>query len=364
MFASASPVGLRSVVRAGRLRRRHALPFPGRILVDAGDPVTLGQIWARGRVRTGITVVDLPRLLRVEVAEARRLVAVTLGATVDEGTLLAGTAGRVRTGRQWLAPSRGMLAEVSPKTAVAVFVQDVLEVALHCRLAGRVADVEPGAAIVVEGPGVAVAAALGAGGRALGTLHVVEAGERPRDDAGVPPGAVLMTPDPIRPDWVRRAVEVRAAAVIAPSGDDEALSLLALAPALAGMTPPSGAPAAPPLPIVLTEGAGHVRMPLALQGVFRAAAGQMVAVTGTRKPGESEVVLPAGPAERAVERAREDGIPVRVTAGLETGEEGVLEATASEGSRAASGAPAVCVRVRRLEGGELVVPLRNLEALA
>ena len=54
---------IRRTVRSGSLRRRHVLPSSGRILVNEGDEVVMGQVWGRGRMRTGVTVADLPRLL-------------------------------------------------------------------------------------------------------------------------------------------------------------------------------------------------------------------------------------------------------------------------------------------------------------
>ncbi len=358
------PPCIRRAVRAGVLRRRHIRPFPGRILVARGDRVSIGQIWCRGRLRTGVEIVDLPRLLRVPPTEVRRLIAVTLGATVDTGTLLAGNPGRMRTGTQWVAPARGTLADVSPRTGVAVFMNEVREVALYCRLGGVVTDVDTADGIVVEGAGVSVAGAVGAGGRAYGPLHVVESGNRPEPCHEGPTGAVLVTPDPLRAAWVERAVEVGAAGVIAPAVDDEALSDLALVPTLAGLVPPLDAPQSPPIPIVLTEGVGYRRMPRALQTVFRSAVGSVVAIVASRLPGESEILLPPGPSEQAVEGLRANGLPVRIVAGPDAGSDGELVGLAPDVGRAPSGAPAESVRVRRTEGGAVAVPLANLEALA
>ncbi len=358
------PLGIRRAVRAGVLRRRHTRPFPGRLLVDRGDHVSVGQIWCRGRLRTGVEIVDLPRLLRVPPSEARRLIAVTIGATVDEGTLLAGNPGRMRTGMQWVAPTRGSLADVSPRTGVAIFVNEVREVALYCRLAGVVIDVDPGDGIVIEGAGVSVGGAVGAGGRAYGPLDVVESGDRPEPSHEGSTGAVLVTPDPLRAAWVERAVEAGAAGVIAPAADSEALSALALAPELAGLAAPLDVPHAPPLPIVLTEGVGYRRMPRALQTLFRSSVGSVVALVASRLPGESEVLLPPGPSEQALEGLRADGLPVRIVAGPDAGTDGELIGPAPDVGRAPSGAPAESVRVRRTEGGVVAVSLANLEALA
>ena len=270
----------------------------------------------------------------------------------------------MRTGMQWVAPTRGSLADVSPRTGVAIFVNEVREVALYCRLAGVVIDVDPGDGIVIEGAGVSVGGAVGAGGRAYGPLDVVESGDRPEPSHEGPTGAVLVTPDPLRAAWVERAVEAGAAGVIAPAADSEALSALALAPELAGLAAPLDVPHAPPLPIVLTEGVGYRRMPRALQTLFRSSVGSVVALVASRLPGESEVLLPPGPSEQALEGLRADGLPVRIVAGPDAGTDGELIGPAPDVGRAPSGAPAESVRVRRTEGGVVAVSLANLEALA
>ena len=176
----ASRQALPRAVVVGRLRRRHALPFPGRILVEVGDTVAPGQIWCRGRLRSGVVVVDLPRLLQVQPDEVADLLAVEPGDTVEAETVLAGTPGRLRTSRTWLAPTRGVLAEVNARTGVAVFVRGDRDTALYCRLGGDVVSTDPEDGIVVEGEGVAVAGALGGGGRAYGPFRFVESGERAR----------------------------------------------------------------------------------------------------------------------------------------------------------------------------------------
>jgi hypothetical protein len=353
---------IRRTVRSGDLRRRHVLPIPGRILVAEGDHVAMGQIWARGRMSVGLIVADLPRILGVQPADVHRQLLVSLAETVEEGTLLAGSSGRMGIGRQWVAPARGILTSVSSRTGVAVFVRDIREVALHCRLAGTVTSVKSCEGIVVEGRGVAIAAAVGAGGRTIGPLMVVESGDRPEDVADG--GEILVTPDPLRAEWVYRAAEAGAAAIIAPSADDETLSELALAPTIAGLPMPESSAVTPPVPIVLTEGVDFGRMPQTTQTILRGSVGEVVALVASRQPGESEVVLPPGDSERTIDDLRTNGLPVRIVAGPESGEEGVVIGLAPDVARAASGSPAVCVKVRRVQGGTVAVPVANCEALA
>ena len=350
-------------VCCGRMRRWHALPFPGRILVEPGDKVSVGQVWWRGRIRSGVVVVDLPRLLRVSPNEVRRHVAVGFGSTVDEGTVLAGLSGRIRTGKQWLAPSRGMLVDVSPRTGVGVFVRDVRDVALYCRIEGTVTEVDAGEGILVEGRGVSVASALGSGGRAYGLLRFVESGEIPGSGDEAQPSEILVSPDPLRSDWVRSALEVRAAGIVAPSADPELAASLALAPAIAGLAPPDDGRTTAPIPILLTEGLGFMRMPRALQALFRSSIGDAVVIVCTRRPGQSEVVLSEAAADRVRERS-ESRTSVRVIGGPHAGTEGLVVNVAQDIGRTASGVRVKFVEVRQAEGGVVVVPVTNIEVLA
>ena len=350
-------------VFVGTLRRRHALPFPGRILVDVGDTVVPGQVWCRGRVRRGVAVVDLPRLLQVPPSDVHDLLAVEPGETVEAETPLAGTPSRLRTSRHWLAPTRGVLSEVNEETGVAVFVEEVRDAVLHCRLGGEVVYADPEDGIVVEGDGVAVAGALGGGGRAYGPFRFVESGERPDAKAGGLEPGVLVTPDPLRADWVRRALETQPAGIVAPSADAEMVTGLGLAPTIAGLAPPEGSFGRPPQAIVLTGGAGFARMPHALQDVFRAAEGEVGAVVGARRPGLSEVLLPPAAAEGLRQRTTE-GLPVRLASGPSAGAEGVVLGDASDIGRMASGIAAQFVRVRLAEGGVATWPRSNLTVLA
>ena len=347
----------------GRLRRRHALPFPGHILVEVGDTVAPGQAWCRGRVRSGVAVVDLPRLLQVPPSEVHELLAVEPGEMVEAETPLAGTPGRLRTGRHWSAPSRGMLEEVNEETGVAVFVREIRDAVLYCRLAGEVVTVDPEDGIVVEGDGVAVAGALGGGGRAYGPMRFVESGERPDAKAdGLEPG-VLITPDPLRADWVRRALETQPAGIVAPSADAEMVTGLGLAPTIAGLAPPEGSFGRPPQAIVLTGGAGFARMPHALQDLFRAAEGEVGAVIGAPRPGQSEVLLPPAAAEGLSQRSA-GGLPVRLASGSAAGAEGIVLGDAPDLGRMNSGIATRFVRVRLAEGGVAAWPTPNLSTLA
>ena len=350
-------------VFVGRLRRRHALPFQGRILVKVGDRVVPGQVWCRGRVRRGVVVVDLPRLLQVQPADVGDLLAVEPGVMVEAETLLAGTPGRMRTSRHWLAPTDGMLADVHARSGVAVFVREVRDATLYCRLAGEVVSANPDDGVVVEGDGVAVACALGGGGRAFGSFRFVESGERPDARADGLEPRIVVTPDPLQADWVRHALETRAAGIVAPSADAEMVTGLGLAPTIAGLAPPEGSYGRPPQTVVLTGGVGSARMPHALQDVFRTAEGEIGAVVGARRPGQSEVLLPAAAAAGLAERAAH-GLPVRLASGPHAGREGIVLGDAPDIGRMASGISVPFVRVRLAEGGVASWPTSNLTALA
>jgi len=214
----------------------------------------------------------------------------------------------------------------------------------------------------VEGEDVAVAGALGGGGRGYGHFRFVESGERAdAKTGGLGPG-ILVTPEPLRADWVRRALETQPAGIVAPSADAEMVTGLGLAPTIAGLAAPQGSFGRPPQAIVLTGGAGMSRMPHALQDVFRAAEGEIGAVIGARRPGLSEVLLPPVAAEGSRQRSAE-GLPVRLASGSAAGTEGMVLSAAPEVGRMGSGIATRFVRVRLAEGGVATWPTPNLATL-
>ena len=273
---------------------------------------------------------------------------------------LAGEPGRLRSTRQWVAPFRGAISEVS-HSGVAVFVRDTRDVALYCRLAGTVISVNSGEGIVVEGRGVAIAAALGGGGRAYGPIRFLESGERQANGHESHSGEILVTPEPLRPDWLKRALEIHSAAIVAPSVSLDLASSLGLVPTISGMVASPESLETIPVPIVLTEGLGIARMPRVLQDMFRASDGELAAVSGSRRPGDSEVLLSAAAADRVSESSR-NGVSIRVSVGPDAGTEGQIVDEYPQLGRSQSGIHAQLARVRKVEGGALVTPIANLES--
>ena len=247
---------------------------------------------------------------------------------------------------------------------VAAFVREEREAALACRLGGEVVSADPDDGIVVEGDGVAVVGALGGGGRAFGPLRFVESGERADARADDQEPGILVTPDPLRAEWVRRALETRPAGIVAPSADAEMVTGLGLAQPIAGLAPPEGSYGRPPQAIVLTGGVGFARMPHALQDLFRAAEGEIGVVIGARRPGQSEVLLPPVAAEGLARAPGARVRPVRLTIGTSSGAEGIMLGDAPDVGRLASGIATQFVRVRLAEGGVATWPTPNLVTLA
>ena len=116
-----------------------------------------------------------------------------------------------------------------------------------------------------------------------------------------------------------------------------------------------------PVPIVLTEGLGIARMPRVLQDMFRASDGELASVSGSQRPGDSEVML--SEAAGRVSKSSRDGISVRVSVGLEAGTEGKIADGQPQLGRSQSGVNTPHARLRKVEGGTLLSPIANLELL-
>ena len=106
-----------------------------------------------------------------------------------------------------------------------------------------------------------------------------------------------------------------------------------------------------------------MRMPRALQALFRSSIGDAVVIVCTRRPGQSEVVLSEAAADRVRERS-ESRTSVRVIGGPHAGTEGLVVNVAQDIGRTASGVRVKFVEVRQAEGGVVVVPVTNIEVLA
>lgn len=351
------PTPLREAVATGKIRRRHTLPFPGEILVAAGDEVELGTPLARCTPGGRTSVRDLSGLTKLPAARIGEALLSREREGVPEGELLVRGRGGLLRGREWTSEWPGAIKYVSKISGLAFFAESTDPAPLYSRMRGLVKEVEEDKHIVVEGEATAIAGALGQGGMGFGNIVVAGEGSQVQYPAGGDGDAWLIVfTESLRFDWLTSLPRERVAGVIAPSIlPSEIESRTGSPPTRAALGEILGK-----FPLLLTEGIGKAAMPAALQRRLRAHDGRPASLNGGTMPGEAEVLL-VEPDEAA--GTDDDEARLRVGGGRFLGSEVTLLSGGPSPRRTGAGLLTTQLEVRSDERGQQFVPVRNLERL-
>lgn len=233
------------------LRLRRVLPADGTLAVQPGDKVEPHSIVGSCSLTPQRTLLDLTSALDVSTERVEETLVVAPGESCEEGALVA--AKRRLFGlstRTAVAPFRGRLGEVSSRSGLAWFEGASQEVSLPAGLYGSVIDVVPPREVVIEAEAVVVRGAYAVGGEASGNLTTVLS-QSPESEERL----ILVTREPAGVDTLRRASQLQAAAVIAPSAARKDMAVLGMDPLA---RPTSHTWKGPPF--LLTEGFGNQPM--------------------------------------------------------------------------------------------------------
>ena len=170
MRVSESPV--RTSVLGGTIRRCHELPFPGDILVSAGDQIEVGAPWAVCNPVGHVSIRDITRVSRVPPARVLEETSQTQNREVPAGGVIAAGSGvgTLFGASDWVAPWNGKLAHVSTISGLGFFQQSIGSTALFARLSGTVVEVDDRSHVVIEGAATSIRCAYGAGGTSFGQV--------------------------------------------------------------------------------------------------------------------------------------------------------------------------------------------------
>ena len=346
---------VRTSVRRGLQRRRHDLPFPGEILVSAGDEIEVGAQWAVCQPVGRTSIRDVTRVSRVPPARVREATKDARDREIPAGTVIARGAGTLLASAEWVAPLNGRLAHVSDISGLGFFQETSDSIALFARLSGTVIECVERSHIVVEGNATSIRGAFGAGGTSFGRVLVVTEGTDIEFPVEGPAGPwIVVVTDAVTAGRIGRLPPDRTAAIVAPSMPAEVFLGM-------DQSPENGDPAAPRwnLPTVLTEGICSARMPPALQQIFREHEGRFASVVATSTPGEAEVILIGDP--DATDRDQSPAL--RISAGPNLGTQVLPRDSKAIGSRNAAGVLSQMIDLHREEGGRTEVIAENLERI-
>ena len=352
---SDSPV--RTSVFGGTIRRRHDLPFPGEILVSAGEEIEAGAPWAVRNPAGRVSIRDISRVSKVPPARVLDETNQIQNREIPPGTVIAAGSG-VSTlfgGGDWVAPWNGKLAHASTLSGLGFFQQSIGSTALFARLSGVVVEVADRSHIVIEGSATSIRCAYGAGGTSFGRIrNVVDHAPLDflADDAD---GMwIVVVAETVSMDWIDALPSEQIAAVVAPSTSVETFSQGPNDPENGGSST-----AQPRIPIMLTEGVCSARMPPALQRIFRQHQGRSASVVAASTPGEAEVLLIGGNLAAGAKRMA----AMRVAAGPDLGAQVNQGESEALYRRNGAGVLGRLVDLHREEGGRTQVIADNLERL-
>ena len=356
MRASESPV--RASILGGIIRRRHELPFPGDILVSAGDEIEIGAPWAVCNPVGHVSIRDITRVSRVPPARVLEETSQTQDREIPAGAVIAAGSGvgTLFGAGDWVAPWNGKLAHVSTVSGLGFFQQSIGSTALFARLSGTVVEVDDHSHIVIEGSATSIRCAYGAGGTSFGrVLNVTDRAELEfltDDEDGM---WVVVVADTVSTDWIDELPPERIVAVVAPS-----MAVDEFPQGRIRAKDGRSRDALTRIPTVLTEGICSVRMPPALQLMFRKHQGRMASVVAASTPGEAEVILIGGNIANGVKR----NAAMRVAAGPDLGAQVYQGGSETLYRRNSAGVLGRLVDLHREEGGRTQVIADNLERLA
>lgn len=297
------------VSAAAEMRRVRLLPIAGEVLVQVGQQVEPDTVVARALLPGNVVTQHLSRLLGVAAADLAELLLVKEGASVTKGQPIARSKGMFGLMKQTVeAPTTGVLESVSKVSGQALFREAPLPVEVKAYLAGTVSAVTPPYGCEIAARGTMVQGIFGIGPETSGPIVVLS------DDPARPlaasdikaehAGAVLVGGSLARLPVLRRAIEVKAAALVTGGLDAADLKQLLgydLGVAITGNESVG-------LTLVVTEGFGELAMSARTLRLLAASAGRVASASGATQIRAGvmrpEVLVPAEIAE--VERTAVD----------------------------------------------------------
>lgn len=339
------------------VKRERLLPTPGEVLVKRGSRVEPYDVVARALLPGQVRIVEVSKELSLKGKDVGSYLLKDVGDEVKAGEALA--AKRVGLFRRVSrAPLPGVIAAISGGRLLIESTPRPLEKTAY--LSGRVVGVMTTLGVVIETPGSLIQGVWGMGGESYGVLKMIaEEQEQPLTAEAIDigcRGAVIVGGSSIDEEALRRAMEMQVKGIIVGS---IAASLRAAAPVI-------------PIPLIVTEGFGHIPMSTAIFDLLQSNAGRGVCLSGKTQLHwggvRPEVVIPL-PGEGASPStpdsgSLEIGARVRVTRQPHLSQMGEVVALPEMARTVESGAKLKGAEIKLDdESGTVFVPLANLELI-
>lgn len=331
------------------------LPTPGEVLVTAGDRVNTDDIVARATVQGALHSINLAKELGVSVGAVSRHVLVTEGAVIP-GQPLA-SARSLFSIKTVHAPHAGTVQGLSDGY---LFIRETqAPYTLRAHLPGIISQVTPEWGVTIRSAGALVQGIWGSGDEHRGVLAVMA--QHPHD---------MLT-------WDRIGLRYRATVIVGGILRDQRVLLRARQFQIHGLIVGSMDPSLKPvchdlrLPVLVTEGMGHIPMAQPLFDMFRSHHGDLVVLSGdSRARGtapEAIIPLPAeieGEADAmVVAQPFRVGVNVRITRPPYLGQMALVVGIPPTPRQTTIGTRLEGADVRLADGRRAFIPFVNMERL-
>lgn len=372
-MAKAYTPGLKVAPRI-TFRSRRLLPIAGKVLVSKGDRVERDRVVAETFMEGDVTPFNVASKLACTPAEVPTLLLKKQGERVAADEVIGRSKGIFGMFRaECRSPAAGTLETISSTTGQVLIRGEPIPVRVRAYIDGVVAEVVPGEGCVVEAEASLVQGIFGIGGETSGPIAMAckDPAEELHEDLIGPQhkGCVVVGGARVTAAALRRAREVRAAAVVSGGIDDSDLKELLgydLGVAITGSEQIG-------LTVIVTEGFGEIAMAHRTFELLAARRGRAASVNGATQIRAGvmrpEIVVPlasgesSGLAPLSSDGSLEPGTVVRIIRDPHFGVIGTVKDLPAEPQVLGSGSKSRVLRVTLADGETVVVPRANVELI-
>jgi transcription antitermination factor NusG len=337
------------------IRRARSLPWPGEVLLGTGNSVEPSDVVARAGKPRPHLILDVSSKLDVSVNEVQECCLKRPGEPVQQGEPIAIRKG-LFGGRKITSPVEGVVLTIEAGRMIIQPRPEMFE--LRALLSGMVTSLSPGVGVTIETTGALIQGVWGSGKEGYGVLKmgVEEPGAMMTGEQIEIPhhGTVLVCGASLDMELLEKAQEVQARGIIVgavPTNLQEAVSRQLL-------------------PVIATEGMGHIPMSSTIFKLLQANEGReamMLAVTPKRwQPARPEIVIPL-PASAVPEAPPKPGVvlgpgqKVRIRRAPYWGQVGTVQSVHTEPLPVEGGIKYPGAKVTLEDGMNVFVPHVNLD---
>ena len=355
------------------IRKTRRLPLKGQVLVNVGESVSPETVVARAELPGLMQTVRVPEQLGVEPADVPKHLKVSVGDSVEVGTVLAETRSFFNLLRnECRSPIAGTVEMISPVSGHVGIRYKPTPVDVKAYVQGSVVEVIADEGVVVETSGAFIQGIFGVGGERLGEIRVLA--ESPSQITDVDyihddlVGKVVVAGANITGAAIRRAAEIGVSGIVVGGIIDRDLAQYVgydIGVAITGHEEVNTT-------LIITEGFGVLRMADRTFGLLKTLEGRLASINGATQIRAGvirpEIIVPLedGRLETggsSSEQMLEIGSKIRIIREPYFGMLGSVKALPPELVEIESGAK-VRTLVAQIESGEeVIVPRANVEII-